>query len=344
MLTGTGEKNIATCSGALSGVFGGPELGDTGSWLVDPGLSSMIDPGSGGNGGGSGTVVPSTTPTPTPSCPGVECDTAYVVDPATCECVCPVPYETCGPSCCPGGSDCLDESTGECACPYGSEHCGDHCVESCEAGGYLDYDTCDCIVGCEATPCPEGEIFSAISCECESYCNTNSESPYYCGGSCYDEPYSECGGQCYPIPTPELEFGHVRCRLRGLPGLAFPASGVSANALLATRNAQWAVARTSRTIATTAAIAAMSARSARPVRGAPANCTNRRTAPHRFPELDRHPPHSSDSTMRQRRSTPDTVMGSRTTWMWSMPVAATACRNAAISSSLPTKGGASGSI
>jgi len=209
VLTGTGEKDIAACSGALSGVFGGPELGDTGSWLIDPSLSRLTGSSSGGS------VPPpppagTPSPSPTPSCPGVDCGTYSVVDPSTCECICPDPYETCGPACCPGGSECLDESTGECDCPYNSELCHDLCYEICEPGYHRDYGTCECIEGCgDPEPCPEGETWSDVSCSCESYCNTNSQTPYYCGGTCYEEPYTECNGQCYA--TAGLESDDTMC-------------------------------------------------------------------------------------------------------------------------------------
>lgn len=195
VLSGTGENEIETCSGALSGVFSGPQLGDTGSWMIDPAESVLIDAGSGGSN------VSTPVATATPACPGVVCIATYVVDPETCECVCPDPYEMCGPVCCPAGSECTDEASGECSCPDGTELCGDSCVPYCEMGYHRDSDTCECVEGCEPTPCPEGETFSDVSCTCESYCNTNSETPYYCGGTCYEEQQVTCSGQCYPATS-----------------------------------------------------------------------------------------------------------------------------------------------
>jgi hypothetical protein len=193
VLTGVGENDIETCSGALSGVFGGPELGDTGSWLVDPAASELISSGTGGS--DSNIVTPVATATTTPECPGVQCDSTYVVDPATCECVCPASYEACGPVCCPAGSICLDEASGECACPAGWELCGDACVESCPVGEYLDYDTCQCAEGCEITSCPEGEELDTQECVCRGICSGATQ--YYCGGNCYAENRYECSGICY---------------------------------------------------------------------------------------------------------------------------------------------------
>lgn len=192
VLSGAGENDIATCSGALSGVFGGPELGDTGSWLIDPAYSESI---SSGGGSGSTPITPIATGTVTPECPGVQCDSMYVVDPDTCECVCPPPYEACGPVCCPAGSVCTDESAGECSCPDGTELCGDACVTSCSAGKYLDYDTCQCMDGCEVLTCPEGEYYDDVECLCRPICSGGTS--HYCGGNCYAEAHYECSGVCY---------------------------------------------------------------------------------------------------------------------------------------------------
>jgi hypothetical protein len=191
VLTGTGENEIQSCSGALSGVFGGPELGDTGSWLIDPALSELTASGSGGSGG----ITPIATPTITPECPDVQCDSAYVVDPNTCECVCPAPFEACGPVCCPAGSICMDEASGECSCPDGTELCGDTCVESCPAGSYLDYDTCQCAEGCDVLTCPEGQYYDDLECLCRPICS--GATPHYCGGNCYAAQHYECSGVCY---------------------------------------------------------------------------------------------------------------------------------------------------
>ena len=195
VLTGTGENDIETCSGALSGVFGGPELGDTGSWLIDSTQSVRS-----GGGGGSVPITPATpvpSPTVNPECSAVSCLNSYVMDPVTCECLCPEHYEGCGPVCCPGGSICLDEASGECACPDGTELCGDWCEPVCEPGYHRDYDSCACVEGCDPTPCPYGQEFSDVSCSCESFCNTNSQTPYFCGGDCYEEQQVKCSGQCY---------------------------------------------------------------------------------------------------------------------------------------------------
>ena len=51
VLSGVDESDIETCAGALSGVFGGPNLGVTGSRPVDPARSELISPDNGGNGG-----------------------------------------------------------------------------------------------------------------------------------------------------------------------------------------------------------------------------------------------------------------------------------------------------
>ena len=191
VFTGVGENDIETCSGGLSGVFGGPELGDTGSWVINPAASQLIASGS----GGSSSTISTPVATATPACPGVECESTYAVDPVTCECVCPAPYEMCGPVCCPAGSVCTDEASGSCSCPDGTELCGDACIESCAPGEYLDYDTCECVEACSKS-CPVGQVLDYDTCECvDRSCTGNT--PYECGGNCYAEQFYECSGVCY---------------------------------------------------------------------------------------------------------------------------------------------------
>lgn len=192
VFTGTGENPIDQCAGALSGVFGGPELGDTGSWSIDPAQSVRT---------GSATAITpvagsTVTATATPACPGIQCDATYVVDPATCDCICPPPTEACGPVCCPGGSICTDEASGSCSCPDGTELCGNSCVAVCPVQTYRDYDTCACVEGCGITSCPEGEELDPDKCLCVNICPPSN--PYYCGGNCYAQEFLQCSGVCYP--------------------------------------------------------------------------------------------------------------------------------------------------
>ncbi len=198
VLTGTGENGIEMCSGELSGVFGGPKLGDTGSWTIDPSLSELISSGTNGSGSTTATATPIGSATAVPGCPGVECDVTYVVDPTTCECVCPVPYEACGPACCPAGSECMDEMSGNCSCPFGTEFCGDACIESCPMLTYLDYDTCQCVEGCNLI-CPESQQLEPDTCSCVDICSGST--PHYCGGNCYGEAQVSCSGVCYPASS-----------------------------------------------------------------------------------------------------------------------------------------------
>lgn len=194
VLSGTGENPIEICSGALSGVFSGPHLGDTGSWMIDPSASLVtVNSGLGGTTPIAGATATATA-TATPSCPGVECDSTYVVDPVTCECVCPTPYEACGPVCCPSGSVCMDEASGECSCPDGTELCGDACVDVCPMQTYRDHDTCECVEGCNLT-CSEGEELEPDKCICVNACPPANS--YYCAGNCYAEAQVMCSGQCY---------------------------------------------------------------------------------------------------------------------------------------------------
>lgn len=194
VLTGTGENDIATCSGALSGVFGGPQLGDTGSWLIDPSLSELISSGTGGTGSGSTTATAVASGTATPACPGVVCEATYVVDPVTCECVCPASTEACGTVCCPSGSVCLDETSGYCACPDETELCGDACLPYCDMGYHRDYNTCGCVEDCTNT-CPPGQTLDEQTCDCVDSCSGGT--PYECAGNCYADQRYECSGVCY---------------------------------------------------------------------------------------------------------------------------------------------------
>ncbi len=166
VLTGVGENDLSVCSGALSGTFSGPQLGDTGSWRIDPSQSQLS--GVVGGVGATATSVPAMpeeTATSTP-CAEMTCDDPFVLDPETCECGCPPPYEVCGFVCCPAGSVCTDPDAGECSCPEGTELCGDYCVASCEVGSYLDYETCQCAEGCGPISCAEGETLDPETCLC----------------------------------------------------------------------------------------------------------------------------------------------------------------------------------
>lgn len=195
VLTGTGENDLDVCSGALSGVFGGPQLGDTGSWQIDPAHSQRA--GSSATGGASAptattAAMPTLSPTP---CPGMVCDDPFVLDPNSCQCACPAPTELCGFVCCPSGSVCTDPNAGECSCPDGTELCGNSCVAACADGSYLDYNTCQCSAGCGITSCPDGQTLDTAQCRCVDICSGGN--PYYCNGNCYAEQQVSCGGMCY---------------------------------------------------------------------------------------------------------------------------------------------------
>jgi hypothetical protein len=191
VLTGTGENDIATCSGALSGVFGGPELGDTGSWLIDPAASQLTTPA------GSSTAGAAATATPTP-CPGFECDAPFVLDAATCQCVCPDAMTSCGENCCGEGQECSDAANGTCSCPAGMDPCGDGCVAECATGTFLDPTTCTCgpctLTTCEDEACTSVEL---DTCECVTICSPSA--PYCCNGLCYDTEPVMCNGTCVPV-------------------------------------------------------------------------------------------------------------------------------------------------
>ena len=202
VLTGVGENDLDVCSGALSGVFGGPQLGDTGSWQIDPAQTQR----GAASGGAAATSTPAMlAPTPTP-CPGMACDDPFVLDPNSCQCACPESYEACGPVCCPGGSTCTDPNNGECSCPSGTELCGDTCVASCASGTYLDPATCmcgPCNLSCDDDPCTSLEL---DTCACVTICGGSA--PYCCNGLCYDTEPIMCNGACVPVEQSQTDPDH----------------------------------------------------------------------------------------------------------------------------------------
>lgn len=196
VLTGTGENDIDTCSGALSGVFGGPELGDSGSWQIDPAASQQTTPA------GSTAAVTAPTATPTP-CPGFACDAPFVLDAGTCECICPESTTSCGPTCCDAGQECSNDAAGTCSCPAGMEACGDGCVTPCASGTYLDPTTCTCgpcNLTCEDEQCTSLEL---DTCTCVSICGPSA--PFCCNGLCYDAEPVMCNGACVPAEQTQTD-------------------------------------------------------------------------------------------------------------------------------------------
>ncbi|HKU79146.1 MAG TPA: twin-arginine translocation signal domain-containing protein [Rhodanobacteraceae bacterium] len=193
VLTGTGEDDIDRCTGALSGVFGGPELGDTGSWQIDPAASQLTTPAGASTSGTASTATP--TPTATP-CPGSACDAPFVLDASTCECICPDTMTACGSTCCAAGMECSNDAPGTCFCPTGTEQCGDGCVPECASGTYLDPTSCTCgpcNLICEDEACTSLEL---DTCECVTICSPSA--PYCCNGLCYDTEPVMCNGLCVP--------------------------------------------------------------------------------------------------------------------------------------------------
>lgn len=196
VLTGTGENDVGACSGALSGVFGGPELGDTGSWQIDPASSQRIAPAK--------PTVAAVAPTPIPTpCPGLVCDSPFVVDAQSCACICPDGMTSCGPVCCDAGLECADDDLGTCACPAGTTSCGDGCVEPCTSGTFLDPVTCTCgpcNLVCEDQACTSLEL---DTCECVTICGPSA--PYCCQGLCYDTEPVMCNGTCVPAEQTQYD-------------------------------------------------------------------------------------------------------------------------------------------
>jgi hypothetical protein len=216
-LTGTGQQDIILCRGGIDGTFGGPQTGDLGTWYAarrarnatpTPTSSSGSDGSSGDGGDGGGESGP--TPTPCDST-GIDCGVTFVLDPATCQCVCPQPYTRCGDSCCFGGAVCNDD--GSCNCPDGTEPCQEVCTPSCPSGQYLDQNSCQCTSDtscgqgetlcngqCVSLNCPPNQLFDSGSCQCVNRCSSGQD---YCNGNCIDvvndaTNCGSCGNVCPP--------------------------------------------------------------------------------------------------------------------------------------------------
>jgi hypothetical protein len=228
-LTGTGQQDIILCRASIDGTFGGPRTGDLGTWYAAKqkrqsdttptaatGGNASGGNASGGNGtGGNNTSGDNTEPTVTPTpcdSSGIDCGSTFVLDPATCQCVCPQPYTKCGDSsCCFGGSVCNDD--GSCNCPEGMEPCQEVCTQSCPSGQYLDPDSCQCgsqsSCGqgetlcngkCVSIACSENQLFDNASCQCVDRCSPGQG---YCNGNCIDvvNDAANCGTCGNACPT-----------------------------------------------------------------------------------------------------------------------------------------------
>ncbi|MFL5760007.1 MAG: hypothetical protein ACJ789_09720 [Thermomicrobiales bacterium] len=211
-LSGTAQRDVVLCRGSMQGTFGGPDIEDLGTWKATRKASATGTPTVvGGNIGGGSTSTPAPgepTITPTP-CPPVDCGGTFVLNPATCQCECPPPYDRCGQVCCFGGADCTDPNTGTCSCPAGTEPCQEVCTQSCTGGQVLDSSTCQCITPTAmptptTPPCPSGQdlcngvctsITSSQNCgSCGNVCPTGIPC---IGTSCQCPPgYTACTGGC----------------------------------------------------------------------------------------------------------------------------------------------------
>jgi hypothetical protein len=219
-LNGTAQRDFDLCRGEAEGTFGGPEPKDLGTWII---TRQKPD-----DNGGDGTETPVATPTqasgdddggdddddsgpsPTPcDSTGIDCGSTFVLDPDTCQCVCPAPYDKCGDSsCCFGGSVC--NSDGSCNCPDGMEACNEVCTPSCPPGQYFD-DNCECSAEtscgqgetlcngqCVSLSCNDNQLFDSGSCMCVNRCSPGQD---YCDGNCIDVVNDEsncgfCGNTC----------------------------------------------------------------------------------------------------------------------------------------------------
>jgi hypothetical protein len=218
---GAGENAVGDCTGAYGGPSSGPVRGDLGDWIAVAGGSSPTTNAGGpastatsggsssGSSGGNGTTPASTA---TPDCSDVNCDTnTFMIDPATCECVCYDNGVACGNVCCPSGFVCNDESTGNCSCPPGSEQCNAACV-TCEPGQILDMGSCACV----DNPCPQGGELCGTTCvdtvndrnNCGACGNVCATGVPCIAGNCICPPgYSVCSTGCEDLASDASNCG-----------------------------------------------------------------------------------------------------------------------------------------
>lgn len=199
-LTGTAELAFSVCQGDAAGSFGGPEMGNMGTWTTVAG-DAPIQP------------APETE-TPDP-CAAVSCFAPQTPNPVDCACECPAPLVTCGGSCCVEGSECADPEAGVCACPAGTEACGELCVPACEEGVPLDPVSCECQTPCPGVDCAINEFLNEETCECEEFplCPGGTVA---CGAVCanLDSDPSHCGScdhECPWMPTTDDQLMPSLC-------------------------------------------------------------------------------------------------------------------------------------
>lgn len=191
-LTGTAENDFSICQGAAAGSFGGPEMGNMGTWTTVSDGGTLSPPG--------------TTPTETPNpCAAVSCFAPQTPNPSTCECECAAPLVTCGGACCAADAACVDADAGICSCPDGTVECGEGCVAACDGDDVIDPVSCECGPVCAGVDCEPGETLNPETCECQALilCEAGMEA---CGDVCADldtDPAhcGSCGHECPWMPT-----------------------------------------------------------------------------------------------------------------------------------------------
>ncbi|MGH2551235.1 MAG: hypothetical protein ACRDHN_17755, partial [Thermomicrobiales bacterium] len=209
---GAGENSVKSCSGEYGGPSSGPIRGDLGDWIAASSAGSQSTTATAGAGVSATATSPSgLAPTSTPDCSSVTCDSKYMVDPATCECVCYDNGIKCGDDCCPSTMICGDGISVICACPEGTEYCNASCV-SCDPGQIVDMGSCACV----DNPCPGGGELCGTTCidtvndrnNCGSCGNVCANGVPCIAGNCICPPgYNLCSDGCKDLASDPQNCG-----------------------------------------------------------------------------------------------------------------------------------------
>lgn len=210
---GAGDNSVKTCSGEYGGPASGPVRGDLGDWIAtaEGSAAATATATVGTNSGTTPAPGSNSQQTSTPDCSNVSCDTnTFMIDPATCECVCYDNGVKCGDSCCPAGMVCGDGVTEICSCPEGTEYCNATCV-TCGPEQMVEMGSCQCV-----DKCPVGLTLCGAFCidtvnereNCGSCGNVCATGVPCIAGSCICPPgYNVCSDGCKDLSSDGANCG-----------------------------------------------------------------------------------------------------------------------------------------